>query len=305
MQPVVRGIDVGFGLTKFVTRVGETQIECEHFASLAPIGEDFHADGIGFKRDTVGIPIGGLVYEVGPDVNLATGIFTSRQMHDGYCETPEYLALVRGALRYMKLEQVDLLVLGLPVASYKAKRAALEKRMKGKHELGRGRTAVVDRVKVIAQPQGALIQYGVMQDCMGNLRNARNLVIDPGSRTFDWLVSEGLKMIGKRSHSVPRGMFDVLSAVADGIGKNLKIQYRDYERIDQALRTGIKPKVFGKEYHLAKHLIGARKIADDAVAEMLRYVGDGSDIDNIILVGGGAFFFKPAIEAAFPKHRHS
>lgn len=36
---------------------------------------------------------------------------------------------------------------------------------------------------------------------------------------------------------------------------------------------------------------------------MLHYVGDASDIKNIILVGGGAFFFKKAIKEAFPKHR--
>ena len=36
---------------------------------------------------------------------------------------------------------------------------------------------------------------------------------------------------------------------------------------------------------------------------MLHYVGDASDIKNIILVGGGAFFFRKAIKEAFPKHR--
>jgi plasmid segregation protein ParM len=41
----------------------------------------------------------------------------------------------------------------------------------------------------------------------------------------------------------------------------------------------------------------------DTIAEMQRYVGDGSDIDNVILVGGGAFFFKPIIKEAFPKHK--
>ena len=36
---------------------------------------------------------------------------------------------------------------------------------------------------------------------------------------------------------------------------------------------------------------------------MLHYVGDGSDLKNIILVGGGAFFFRKTIKEAFPKHR--
>jgi hypothetical protein len=41
----------------------------------------------------VGIPINGLIYEVGPDVHLAADIFNAKQMHDRYSETPEYLAM--------------------------------------------------------------------------------------------------------------------------------------------------------------------------------------------------------------------
>jgi plasmid segregation protein ParM len=36
---------------------------------------------------------------------------------------------------------------------------------------------------------------------------------------------------------------------------------------------------------------------------MRRYVQDASDIDNIIVSGGAAFFFKEAIRAAFPHHQ--
>src|SRR5205823_12663423 len=58
-----------------------------------------------------------------------------------------------------------------------------------------------------------------------------------------------------------------------------------------------------QEYDLSKHLPLARKIAEQAIGEMLHYVGDASDIKNIMLVGGGSFFFKKAIKEAFPKHR--
>ena len=44
----------------------------------------------------------------------------------------------------------------------------------------------------------------------------------------------------------------------------------------------------------------ASKIAEQAIGEVLHYVGHASDVKNIILVGGGAFFFKKAIKA---KHR--
>jgi plasmid segregation protein ParM len=60
--------------------------------------------------------------------------------------------------------------------------------------------------------------------------------------------------------------------------------------------------VYQREYDIEQHLPLARKIPEQAVAEMMRYVGDAGDIKNILLVGGGAFFFKPALKAAFPNH---
>jgi plasmid segregation protein ParM len=288
---------------KLVTGVEGDRISCLHFPSNAPIGDDVGvADAYGPKRKTVSIKIAGLVYEVGPEVHLAAGIFTARQMHDGYCETPEYLALVRGALHFMEVEHIDLLILGLPVATLKAKRPFLEKRMAGKHDVGKGRSVVVDQVRVLAQPQGALLYYGAVQGRVAELRNERNLVIDTGARTFDWVLSQGFRLIGKKSHSVNRGMADVLGVIADKISNACQTQFRDFDRIDQALRTGRSPKVFGKPYDVSKHVNAARKIAEDAVAEMMRYVGDGSEIDNILLVGGGAFFFRPVIAEAFPQH---
>ncbi|MES2356563.1 MAG: PRTRC system protein D [Pseudomonadota bacterium] len=304
MAMIVRAADVGSGNTKYVVGIDGEQIKCTHFRSTAYHSDKSDiGDALGGKRKTVGIPIDGLIYEVGPEVHLAADIFHARQMHDGYCETPEYLALLRGALSYMKVEKIDLLVLGLPVATFKTKRTVLERRMTGLHELAKGRCVQVERVRVVAQPQGALMHYGVAHNRLAEVKNERNLVIDPGARTFDWLVSQGMRIIEKRSHSVNRGMFDVLSVIADGISEVEGTQFRDYDRIDNALRANKKPKIFGKEYDISKHLPAAKKIAEDAVAEMLRYVGDGNDIDNIILVGGGAFFFKPIIKEAFYKHK--
>jgi plasmid segregation protein ParM len=55
-------------------------------------------------RRTFAIPIKGVFYEVGPDVNLAGDGFRATQIHHRYIDTPEYLALARGAMRSMKVE---------------------------------------------------------------------------------------------------------------------------------------------------------------------------------------------------------
>eukprot|EP01034_Spumella_vulgaris_P036450 gene36451-44957_t len=227
---------------------------------------------------------------VGPDVHLAADVFNANVLqHDRYCETPEYLALLLGALHYMQVDRIDLLVVGLPVATYKIKSlvAALERRLTGEHELGKGRRVKVVRAKALAQPAGA---------------DALRLIVDPGRRTFDWLVTQGMQQIDKRSHSVPRGMHDVLQTIIEGISRATGSHYRDYDTVDYALRTGKKPVVFQQEYDLARHLPLARKIPEQAIAEMMHYVGDASDIRNIILVGGGAFFYRNALKGAFPNH---
>ena len=118
MNYVVRAVDVGFGNTKYISSVAAGDIRCASFPSVAyptmrePSGQPGYE-----RRKTVAIPINGLFYEVGPDVELAADTFRATQMHDRYTETSEYMALLRGALALMKLPSIDLLVVGLPVAA--------------------------------------------------------------------------------------------------------------------------------------------------------------------------------------------
>lgn len=306
MELVVRAVDVGRGNTKFITDLKDGEPQCAMFPSQAhPAETAYEHGGWGPGRKTVSVPIDGLVYEVGPDVHLAADIFNANVLqHDRYAETPEYLALVLGALHFMQVDAIDLLIVGLPVATFKMKRhvAALERRLTGDHALGKGRRTQVKRVKAIAQPAGALMYYGLVQNRVAQLRKERSLIVDPGRRTFDWIVTHGMQQIDKRSHSVPRGMHDVLHSIVDGISRNTGAHYRDYELVDVALRTGKKLLVFQKDYSLAQHLPIARKVPEQAVAEMMHYVGDAGDIKNIVLVGGGAFFYKQALKDAFPNH---
>jgi plasmid segregation protein ParM len=224
-------------------------------------------------------------------------------MHDGYCETPEYLALTRGALGFMKLDRIDLLVLGLPVATYKTRRASLERRMKGQHALDKGRSVSVERVRVVAQPQGALMLFGVQSNRIDQINHERNLVIDAGARTFDWLVAQGLRVIEKRSDSAnggcslcctasrKRSAMSSTRACATTIASTRRCARARSRRSSARSTTS------------ERRPGAARRIPDEAVGEMLRYVRDGNDIDNIVLVGGAAFFYGPSVRAAFPRHK--
>ena len=144
MDLIVRAVDVGSGNTKFVAAASGADIRCVSFPSVAyPSSDGLPSWPSGDRRKTTFIPIGALFYEVGPEVALAADTFRAKQLHDEYTESPEYMALLRGALGMMKVSHIDLLVVGLPVALFAVKKAALEKAMTGKHDVGDGKTVTV------------------------------------------------------------------------------------------------------------------------------------------------------------------
>jgi plasmid segregation protein ParM len=304
MQYVVRAVDVGFGNTKYVSNVIGNEIRCANFPSIAYPSIREPSTQPGFeRRKTVAIPINGLFYEVGPEVELAVGTFRSTQLHDRYTEAPEYLALLRGALAMMKLPVIDLLVVGLPVSSFSTKKAALEKAMTGEHNVGGGKSVTVKMALAVAQPQGALVDFAVQHQKMNTIKDEMSLIIDPGSRTFDWLVARGMRLVQNKSSSVNRGVSDMLLAIAEEISADIGNPFSDIDAIDRALRKGQKLTIFQKPYDLSQMMPIVHSIAQQAVASMLRLVGDSYGFQNIILVGGGAPLFKKAVKGAFPKHR--
>ena len=111
MELIVRAVDVGSGNTKLVTGVAGTDIRCASFPSVAyPSSGEMPQWPASERRKTFCIPVGPLFYEVGPDVGLAADTFRAKQLHDEYTESPEYMALLRGALSMMKVSHIDLLL---------------------------------------------------------------------------------------------------------------------------------------------------------------------------------------------------
>lgn len=161
----------------------------------------------------------------------------------------------------------------------------------------------VAKAMAIAQPQGALVHYAAEHQKMATIANEQSLVIDPGSRTFDWLVTRGMRLVQKQSSSVNRGMSDVLRLLAAEVSKDIGTPYRDLDAIDLALRTGKAPLVFQKPYDIKRLVPLAESVAQQAVSTMRQWLETPESLQNIILVGGGAFLFRKAVRSAFPKHR--
>jgi hypothetical protein len=135
------------------------------------------------------------------------------------------------------------------------------------------------------------------------MQNDHSLVIDPGSRTFDWLVAKGMHPSHKRSHSIDRGASHILQLIADDISEEIKVPYTDLEAIDLALRTGKSLTVYQKTFDMRRMRPMVEIVVQDAVAAMMNRIGAAYNVQHVILVGGGAFLFRKAVKATFSYHQ--
>jgi len=250
-------------------------------------------------RDTVVVTISGNRYEVGPDSELATDVQHAQVTDDAYVTRPEYQALSLGALAYMRARKIDLLVAGLPVSRVESQAERVKALLEGRHTIN-GRCVEVVRVVVLAQPVGGAL-HSAMENCrLAQFRDETTLTIDIGAGTNDALVSRGLQILPKRCASHAGGTSALLRQLADTLSARHGVEC-SMVLLDKALRSGTL-KIAGRTYPLLSLLPATRPVVDQAINALMSRIGTVSDIDRIILVGGGARFFKPGIRARFPDH---
>lgn len=303
-------VDVGYGHTKFVIQRLQTGYQCGSFPSIAPVAnkENNALIALGPRRNSVRVyDAKGTLREVGKDAALLADGNSVKNMDDNFTSAPEYLALFRGALHYIGQRHIDLLITGLPVNIYNiaSQKKHLEDLLTGEHKTPDGEVYVVDKVVAVPQPFGGFFDYAVTNDVFGKMKNQVNLMVDPGERTFDWLVMQGMKPMPNVSHAHPRSMGAIIEAIADSLGKELGTNISSMQsmmRISESLRTGEAPIIRGKQRALDNHIPNARHIADEAMTAMAKKIGEANDIDNIIVCGGGGRYFYELIKTKYPDH---
>lgn len=304
-KPVVEALDLGWGYTKFSKTNENGDVEFLSFPSLAPksTGQDFSMGILG-KRDTVVVDIDGIKYEVGPDSSDLDNNDATRNLNDNYIHTDQYKAVFYGALHYMGQEEIDLLVVGLPISGL-SNRETLYNITKGTHKITEDRTVTVKEVLVLPQPLGGLYHSMSMKKSIEEFEfidDDYNLIIDPGFLTFDFLVAHGERLIENRSDAYDGGVSKILTSIAKSISEKHGIKYTNLSAIDKGLKRK-KMKIKGKIEDLLEHIKNTRSVIEGSVNFMKNTVGDGSDIDNIILLGGGSEVFKKTIESYYPDHK--
>lgn len=304
---IIRVIDLGFGYTKFSKSGLEANMNYESFPSVAPRASKIEDSDLAMinERDTIVVRVDGTDYEVGPDSLLLETSDSTRTLNDQYIHTAQYKALTYGALAYMEESVIDLLVVGLPVSTYSQGHEALKKSLIGVHKINEKITCEIKNVLVVYQPLGGLTycmsleKEDLFKD--SDLKDSMNLIIDPGFLTFDFLLANGNKIIENKSGAHTGGVSRILSAIADSISAKIGKKYDNYTAIDKALKKK-KIKISGKEEDLIEHIKNTRSVIESPITFMRNIVGDGSDIDNIILLGGGAGIFEKTLKDNFKDH---
>tara|TARA_Y100001960_G_scaffold334141_1_gene445732 strand:- start:21749 stop:22801 length:1053 start_codon:yes stop_codon:yes gene_type:complete len=309
--PVVAAGDIGWGYTKYMKMDEDGEITYHSFPSLAPrsTGQDLSMGLLG-RRDTVIVDVEGTLYEVGPDSTDLDINDSTRNLNDQFIYTDQYKALFHGMLSYMDHDEIDLLVLGLPVSGL-GLAVDLKKMSVGEHkipkvgsETNEYRTVKVKDVLVLPQPLGSLYHCLSQMDTNEKfefLEDEMNLIIDPGFLTFDFLLANGKRTVENRSGAHPGGVSKILRSIATSISEKHGIKYDNLSAIDKALARK-RLKVNGKVEDLVEHIKNTRSVIEGSVNFMKNMIGDGSDIDNIILVGGGSELFKKTIEIYYKNH---
>ncbi|MBR8029195.1 PRTRC system protein D [Burkholderia cenocepacia] len=308
--PIVRAIDVGYGNTKYTTsqRNIDSDAQVGLFPSLAPRAtqSDF-TGGLMSKADRIVVAVDGESYAVGADALAESKGIYKREVAAAYSTTRIYRALFLGALQKMRLQAVDYMVVGLPLTTYDRYADELKGLLTGVHEVpnpikpDQNLKVDVRRVKVFPQPSGAFYNYAVPRKLLETMQYQTNLVIDAGYGTLDWFVTEGARPLTGRCSATPKSVWAVISAVAEHIAPDLTLNPRTMQRIDNALRVNAPLNINGKQVDITPMRPIVTQIVEDAISEMLLSIGNISDIDNILITGGGAHLFADYVKKELGK----
>ena len=302
--PIIRPLDIGSGFTKLGRLNKDGKLEYISFPSLAPrhSGRSLGGAVLG-QRDTVVVTVEGTQYEVGPDSADLDPNDSSRNLNEAYIYSDQYKAVMLGALAYMGEKEIDLLVVGLPLTTIH-RAEDLRKLTLGTHKINETTTVTVKDVLVLAQPMGGLyycLAQSEQRPEFEFLADETNLIIDPGYLTFDFLVTNGKKINDTRSSAHPGGVSKILRAICESISTKFSIKYDNLAAVDKAIPRR-RMKINGQVEDLQEHIKNAKAAIDGSVNYMRNIVGDGADIGNIILLGGGEHIFARTLANAFKAH---
>ncbi len=301
----VVGLDIGFGFTKatngkdstiFKSVYGEAQEIRFNDSSLNPPSREEHLH----------IEVDGKPWFVGElaERQSVKRFFTldQKEFVAGYSKI-----LAMSALAPM-VEQEDpvKLVVGLPIAHYKAHAKELAGILSGQHRVAlvgpdgaRDETVVrVAQVKVVPQPMGAMLN--LMLGNAGEVVNKRFAtekvgIIDVGFKTSDFTILDRTRYSERGSRSMESGISTAFAIIADKLKEESGINVELYRLVEPVEQGFIK--IRGKKFDLTKIREGAfAKLAQAIATECNNLWADDWDLEAIVIAGGGGAALAPQLK---------
>ena len=300
----VLGIDIGYSNLKLAygPQGAEPKVLLRP-AGAAPadrLGEKIGGNG---EEDFLRVLVNGEPFVAGLSPDRAE--LWSRELHEDYPSTNSYRALFHAGLLLSELDQIDLVVTGLPVNQYlnPELRERLAAQMQGEHQITPRRKITVSKVKVVPQPVGGFVDHVWSLQDATEIEDSRVLVVDPGFFSVDWvLISNGelrRQSCGTSLEASSVILDEAVRLIAEDFGGNV-----GRERLEHTLRNRHdQVRLFGERVYVAPYLKKAADKVGPIVSTRLRESlrKENASADMVLLVGGGAGFFELAIKDAFPQ----
>jgi plasmid segregation protein ParM len=303
---MILSIDIGYGYTKGVGPDGL------HFSFPSVIGT---AEDIRFASDLIRggderpVKYGGWRFFYGEQAVLQSRvqstIFDRSRVRDRTYKMLFVAALVELAKFMPDAERIKV-VTGLPVEFF-GDRPEVVKSFEGVYQVTAERKIkfAVESVVVAPQPFGSLFQE--LLNKQGKIINdsvekGRVGVIDVGTYTTDFIVSDELRYVQRLSGSVRIGWSKVVSQVQQALGDLYRLELMPHE-VDRAVQAR-EVRVRGEPVSLESLIKPAVTDIQTAIIARARDLwGEGTGMDMILVSGGGGPHLYDAIRDLYPHAR--
>ena len=303
---MIISVDIGYGYTK---GIGPDGLRFS-FPSVVGTAEDirFATDLIRGGEETP-ITYGDQSFFYGEQAllqsRIQSAIFDRSRVHDHTYQMLFVAALVEMAKREPDSTRVKV-VTGLPVGFF-GDRAEVIKSFEGLYRVTTDHAIkfTVESVFVVPQPFGSLFRELLNEQgkiVQGDIERGRLGIIDVGTYTTDFVVSDELRYVQRLSGSIPIGWSEVTNQVQQALGDLYMLELMPHE-VDRAVQSG-EVRVRGEPVLLEPLIEPAMADIQTAIIARARDLwGEGAQLDMILVSGGGGPYLYDAIEDVYPHAR--